>query len=179
MQAYISGPLHAAKDLEKARSFYEFLATVCTQAGIEAYVPHMHTDPVRQAAVSDEDVFRTDYAAMCNAAVIIAAIGEASSGVGAELGVAYQAGIPVIGLFRTGERPSRFLLGMLKDMPRAMVFSFAHETECASRLQDALRELSEAGEALLEGRCTPRSGRRHITRSKSGRVTGTPLGTFE
>jgi len=165
MLAYISGPLHAAKDLEQARTFYEFIADICERAGVAAYVPHMRTDPVRQSTISDEEVFRTDYEAMCSASVIVAAIGEPSSGVGAELGVAYRAGIPVIAVFRAEERPSRFLLGMLKSMAGAIVFSFANESECASRLTDALGDVSMLPDATAEAFGAQRSAQQIVGRS--------------
>jgi len=113
INAYISGPLQAAKELSRARSFYEDLAAVCLRSGLRAYLPHQQTDPLFHYDVSAAEVFQRDYSALTAADIVIAVIGSPSSGVGAELGIAHELSIPVIAMFSTSDKPSRFVLGLL------------------------------------------------------------------
>jgi nucleoside 2-deoxyribosyltransferase len=131
---YVSGPLHAARDLAAARRFYELIGSVCNRSGLSAYLPHLQTDPVVHSAAAPSEVFARDYEAMCRAAAIVACIGVPSSGVGAEIGVAYERGIPVIALHRRDEQPSRFVLGLLSAQ-RAPILRFTDEAECVRMLE--------------------------------------------
>jgi len=110
---YISGPLQAARDLTAARRFYEQLGAVCESQGWPVYLPHQQTDPEHNPDADPALVFATDYDRVAEASLIIAHIGIASSGVGAELGIAYERKIPVVALHARAERPSRFLLGLV------------------------------------------------------------------
>lgn len=132
--AYISGPLQAAPDLAQARRFYELLAEAATVAGTEPYLPHLNTDPVLHNGIASRAVFRQDYEMLRRSSVLIADIGSPSSGVGAELGVCHEHGIPVIALHRPVESPSRFVDGMLRarGMP---VLCWRSETQCVRMVQ--------------------------------------------
>ncbi|HKT83196.1 MAG TPA: nucleoside 2-deoxyribosyltransferase [Solirubrobacterales bacterium] len=137
---YISGPLQAAKDLAVARSFYERLARICTEAGAEPYLPHKRTDPALHDDAHPVQVFRRDCQAIKQCDLLIAHIGHPSSGVGAELGLAFSAKQPIIAIYRESERPSRFILGMLEDYEAATVISFGNEKALASSLDRAIAE---------------------------------------
>lgn len=118
--AYISGPLHAAHDLAQGRLFYEYLA-------------HMTTDPDRQAHLTPVDVFRHDLDKLVSANAIIADIGQPSSGVGAELGIACERRMPIVALYGVDERTSRFVLGMLFSSPPVDVVSYVTRQACGER----------------------------------------------
>jgi 2'-deoxynucleoside 5'-phosphate N-hydrolase len=142
---YISGPLQAASDLAAARDTYEAAAEVCRQAGWDAYVPHQATDPIANADVSSGTVFARDLSRVSQADAILAFIGPPSSGVGAELGIAFAAEKIVIGVYFESERPSRFILGMLQSMPSARVI----EATCWSEAkQEILQHLRSAEQRL-------------------------------
>ena len=140
---YISGPLQAAADLWAAREFYEFLAHAASSAGWQPYLPHQVTDPTHHRAVSAEDVFHRDRGSMARASAILAHIGPPSSGVGAELGIAFQMGLPIIGVHAAFEAPSRFIVGMLSSYPKARLVRFKDRDECQERVVAALRDLRE------------------------------------
>jgi nucleoside 2-deoxyribosyltransferase len=144
---YISGPLHASRDLKSARVFYEYLAGVVSDLGWTPYLPHQTTDPDRQAHLSPEHVFAHDLDRLVTANAIVADIGQPSSGVGAELGIACERSIPVVGLHALRERPSRFVLGMLLSSPWAKVVTYTEWKDLRQTLQDAL--LAVAHEAAL------------------------------
>jgi nucleoside 2-deoxyribosyltransferase len=139
---YISGPLHAARDLESARMFYEYLAQVVSDLGWTPYLPHQTTDPHRQAHLSAEQVFVQDLGQLVSANAVIADIGQPSSGVGAELGIVCERGIPVVALHAATERPSRFVLGMLLSSPSARVITYLDRDDCRQHLWAALIEVA-------------------------------------
>ncbi len=138
---YISGPLQSAEDLAAARSFYERLARICAEIGAEPYIPHQQTDPALHNDAHPVQVFRRDCKAMQECDLLIAHIGHPSSGVGAELGLAFSAMQPIVAIYRESERPSRFVLGMLEDYEAAAVISFGDEEMLAGSLEQAITEL--------------------------------------
>lgn len=143
--AYISGPLQAAADLSKARCFYELLASVCRANGYDAYLPHQQTDPVHHAATSSQDVFERDLAAVSAADLIVAYVGAPSSGVGAELGIAHERGIPVIGLCGPEGVPSRFVEGLLDCTDTARLIRYRDDDDCRRLLSAELRSFVARG----------------------------------
>lgn len=150
MKTYISGPLHAVRDLAAARSFYETLATTCRDAGWEPYLPHQNTDPEIHRDVSEAEVFDRDLHAIQDADVIVAYIGQPSSGVGAELGIAFAEGRPVVALYHENESPSRFLLGMLRRAATARLIRYRTLPECNERLRQELLGLTSACTAAAQ-----------------------------
>lgn len=142
-RAYISGPLQAANDLPAARRFYEWLAQACIRAGISPYLPHQRTDPALHPDSSPVSVFRRDHIAIEESDLLIAHIGHPSSGVGAELGLAFSARLPIIAVHREEERPSRFVLGMLEDCDIAIVISFSSKERLTAALEDTLSRFAE------------------------------------
>lgn len=128
--AYISGPLQAAADIDQARRFYERLAKVCRACGCDAYLPHQRTDPVHHAQTSARSVFAHDLDAVVVADLIVAYVGAASSGVGAELGIAHERRIPVIGLCGPEGVASRFIEGLLDSAPDARLVRYSDEDDC-------------------------------------------------
>jgi 2'-deoxynucleoside 5'-phosphate N-hydrolase len=133
--AYISGPLHSVSDLARMRRFYEFLAEVCRECGFDPYLPHAHTDPELNPDLPSIDVFRKDLQHLTTANIVVAYIGMPSSGVGAELGISLSRDAYVVAIFRRGDSPSRFLLGMVEDSPHAVVLEFTDESHCRELLR--------------------------------------------
>jgi 2'-deoxynucleoside 5'-phosphate N-hydrolase len=147
--AYISGPLQAAVDIDQARRFYEFLAEVCRARGCEAYLPHQRTDPVHHAQTSARLVFDRDLNAVCAADLIVAYVGVSSSGVGAELGIAHQRRIPVIGLCGPEGVASRFIEGLLDSTPDTRLVRYRDDNDCRRLLTAEL-------DSFVERRRAPR-----------------------
>jgi nucleoside 2-deoxyribosyltransferase len=117
MHAYISGALLNAADLSASRALYERFAAACEGAGVSAYVPHRHADPVRDAHLSNREVAARDLDGVRTADVIVAYVGEPSLGVGAEVAIALEAGKRVLLLAERDRRVSRFLLGLAELHP--------------------------------------------------------------
>jgi nucleoside 2-deoxyribosyltransferase len=141
LRAYISGALLHAADLAAARQLYERFAEACEHAGWEAYVPHQHADPVRDAALTNQQVVRRDLDELTASDAIVAFVGEPSLGVGAELAVALARGKRVLALAPDGTRVSRFLLGLLELHPaQASVFRYRSVDDAATWIARALGE---------------------------------------
>jgi len=110
-EAYISGALTALEDAPRTKLFYELLAEIAEDAKLRAYLPHRVTDPVTAAQIDARAVYEIDRAHVAAAAVVIAYAGIPSFGVGIEVELARERGIPVI-VVAERERPiSRLLLG--------------------------------------------------------------------
>ncbi len=116
-RAYVSGALQGSTNLSAARHLYETLARGLQVRGHAAYVPHQSTDPVAASHHTPGYVFSKDLEALANSDAVIAFLGEPSLGVGAEVAIALERGIPVIGLVPRGRSTSRFLLGLLEASP--------------------------------------------------------------
>ena len=112
MLAYISGALLNAADLGQSRALYERFADACRAAGWDAYVPHQHADPVRDAGMSNLDVATRDVNQVRAADALVAYVGEPSLGVGAEVAIALAGGKRVLLIAPKDRRVSRFLLGL-------------------------------------------------------------------
>lgn len=149
MKVYISGALAASKDIATARRRYEELAALLTAAGHSPYLPHSRTDPERSPGIASADVFREDMEALVRADAVVAIMDEPSLGVGAEIAIALERGIMVIGAFHRGANASRFVRGLLEGSPRGAVFEYDELTE----IPDALRAQAESG---VGGRPVPK-----------------------
>lgn len=137
---FISGPLQGASDLVSARRFYEYLADICASSGYSPYLPHTATDPEVHAGVSATSVFERDLAAMRSCDVIVAYIVVPSSGVGAELALAYVIAQPVVGIWAENDKPSRFVTGMLEAHAEATLLSYQAEADLEQLLPHALEK---------------------------------------
>lgn len=111
---YVSGALSAAADLDAARRLYERIADTCVTAGMQAFLPHLSNDPEHHPEVDADEVFRRDLKALSAADLVVAYLGIASTGVGAELAIAADLGIPILAIYSNGDRVSRFVLGLLR-----------------------------------------------------------------
>jgi hypothetical protein len=110
-EAYISGALTALDDGPRTRLFYELLAEIAEGASLRAYLPHRVTDPIAAAHLDPRAVYEIDRAHVIAAAVVIAYAGIPSFGVGIEVELAREHGIPVIVVAERDRTISRLLLG--------------------------------------------------------------------
>ena len=132
MLAYISGALLNAANLDASRALYERLAAACREAGWDAYVPHQHADPIRDADLSNTDVAERDLDHVTAADALVAYVGEPSLGVGAEVAIALRAGKRVLVVAEADRRVSRFLLGLVELHPsQAAILRYTSVDEAA------------------------------------------------
>lgn len=131
-KVYISGALTGVPNAESVKSDYERIGRLCEERGFQAYVPHLHTDPVAHARFPAKHVYTTDKYHVCSASLVIACVDIPSLGVGQEIEIARECGVPVILVYRCGHHVSR----MTRGSP-----IIAAEV-CYHDMEDALRHLS-------------------------------------
>jgi hypothetical protein len=108
---YISGALTAIADGARARVFYELLAEIVTECGLRPYLPHRSTDPLAAPDLDPHSVYEIDRARVSRSGLVIAYAGTPSFGVGIEVEIAREHGIPVIIVAERDRTVSRILLG--------------------------------------------------------------------
>jgi nucleoside 2-deoxyribosyltransferase len=134
-----------AAQLDKSRALYERLADACRAAGWDAYVPHQHADPVKDAHLSNIDVAERDIENVTAADVLVAYVGEPSLGVGAEVAIALRAGKRVLLVAEADRRVSRFLLGLAElNADQAIVLRYQTVDEAVAWVTKELERFTPA-----------------------------------
>ena len=95
---YISGALSdlPAGVRDQHLQFYEDLGRAVESIGLEAYVPHLYTDPVRHKTASPALIDRIDRTAVSYSCLVIAVVDYPALGVGIEIEMANHAAKPVL-----------------------------------------------------------------------------------
>ena len=108
---YISGALTALADGARTRVFYELLAEIVSDRGLAPYLPHRSTDPLAAPDLDPRSVYEIDRARIARSGLVIAYAGTPSFGVGIEVEIAREHGVPVILVAERDRTVSRILLG--------------------------------------------------------------------
>ena len=140
-EAYVSGALTALDDAPRTKVFYELLAEIAEAANLRAYLPHRVTDPIAQAHLDPRAVYEIDRAHITGAAVLIAYAGIPSFGVGIEVELARERGVPVVVVAERDRPVSRLLLG---NPAVVEVVRFADLDGLRRQLQTALARIATA-----------------------------------
>ncbi|MGH2451969.1 MAG: hypothetical protein ACRDGE_12025, partial [Candidatus Limnocylindria bacterium] len=144
-EAYISGALTGLEDGARARLFYELLAEIVSSTGLRPYLPHRATDPVGMPDLDPRTVYELDRAHVLRSRIVVAYGGVPSFGVGIEVELAREHGIPVIVVAERDRPVSRVLLG---SPAVAAVVRFGD-------LEGLRRSLAETIVAVLSDRGAP------------------------
>jgi hypothetical protein len=108
---YISGALTALADGAHTRVFYELLAEIVADCGLRPYLPHHAAHPIAAPDLDPRSVYDIDRARVARSGLVIAYAGTPSFGVGIEVEIAREHGIPVILVAERDRTVSRILLG--------------------------------------------------------------------
>lgn len=113
---YISGALTSMTDERRCelRDFYQKLAVVCSEFDLNAYVPHLVSDPKLAAHLTPQEVDDLDREAVMGSCLVAAYVGIPSFGVGIELEMAYHAHKPVVLLCEKGTVDDRMLSRLVR-----------------------------------------------------------------
>lgn len=119
---YVAGPLTDMSEARRVvlRKFYEDIGRVCERNGLKAYVPHLASDPVQAAHLTPMEVDVLDRGKVMGAVLVIAYVGEPSTGVGIEVEIANQAGIPVWLLYEQEKFNQRRVSRLVRGNPAAV-----------------------------------------------------------
>lgn len=143
---YVSGALSDVESSVRQEylDFYESIGRMVESLGLIAYVPHLHTDPVRHKHVTPKEVDMIDRTAVTSAILMIAVADNPSLGVGIEVEMAYHANKSVVLLCRKEHIEERRISRLIRGNP-----SVIHEIIYANR-DDALVQLEAFIRAFLK-----------------------------
>ena len=110
-EVYISGALTALENGARERLFYELLAEIVESNGFRAYLPHRVSDPVAAPGLEPRAVYELDRLQVRAAPFVVTYAGVTSFGVGMELEIAREHGVPAIVVVEKERTVSRMLLG--------------------------------------------------------------------
>jgi len=123
MRIFFSGPLTDLKNPDGTKAFYAKLAEVAKKHGFDYFWAFQHgTDPIKNPDVTPTDVYRRDIAELEKSDVMVAYVGEPSTGTGLEIEHARIKNIPVYLLYEKNKKISRMLLGC-PAVKKEMVFT--------------------------------------------------------
>jgi hypothetical protein len=135
--AYVSGPTRCAESPEGI-ALYDGLAAAAEASGWQAYRTYRTTSaPVRDDPVPLVERLRY---ALDHADVCIFYVGRPSSGVGAELALAYARARPVIAVSLRDDDPSALISSLLGTYSRARVVVGDTPQACAAEVERVLAD---------------------------------------
>lgn len=112
MRILFAGPLTDLKKPEATKAFYVKLADVAKKNSFDTFWAFLNgTDPVENPEVTPQDVYRRDISELERSDLVIAYVGEPSTGTGLEIEHAHTVGLPVYLLYEKDRRISRMLRG--------------------------------------------------------------------
>lgn len=112
MRIFFAGPLTDLREPAKTKAFYKRLAAVTEKNKVNYFWAFLNgTDPIANPDVPAPKVYEVDKMQLENSDVMVAYVGEPSTGTGIEIEIAKNKGIPVYILYEKGQRVSRMLRG--------------------------------------------------------------------
>jgi nucleoside 2-deoxyribosyltransferase len=112
MKIFFAGPLTDLKNPEGTKAFYVRLADAVRSLGFGFFWAFLSgTDPIKNPDVPSSEVYQRDIRELDTSDIMIAYMGEPSTGTGIEIEHAYHTNKPVIILYEKGKNISRMLRG--------------------------------------------------------------------
>lgn len=139
MKIFFAGSLTDLKDPRTTKAFYIKMARVAEQLGYTYFWAFLHgTDPIENPDVLSVDVYKQDITALDGSDMMVAYVGEPSTGTGIEIEHAYHTQKPVVILYEKGRGVSRMLRGC-PAITKEIVFT--SEEDACSQLKAYLMSL--------------------------------------
>ena len=112
MRIFFAGPLTDLKNPDATKAFYTQLADTAKHRGCDYFWAFLNgTDPIKNPDVSPKKVYQVDTKELSRSDIMVAYLGEPSTGTGIEIEFARTHHIPVYILYEKGKRISRMLRG--------------------------------------------------------------------
>lgn len=112
MRIFFGGPLTDLQDPDTTKTLYKKMGDVATKHGFEYYWAFLRgTDPEENPNVPADRVFQIDSYELEKSDLMIAYVGEPSTGTGIEIEYARERNIPVYLMYEQGKHISRMLIG--------------------------------------------------------------------
>jgi len=139
MHIFFAGALSNLSNPTKTKLFYKKMAHVVETLGHTYFWAFLNgTDPDENPDVSSKDVYNRDIAALDKSDIMIAYVGEPTTGTGLEVEHAHQTNKPVVLLYESDKRISR----MLRGCPAVKKeISFSSEDDALEQLKTYLLTL--------------------------------------
>lgn len=139
MRIFFAGPLTELTHTEKTKLFYKQMAQVAQGNGFAHYWAFLHgTDPIKNHDVIPSAVYQTDLNELGKSDLMIAYIGEPTTGTGQEIEYAREHNIPVYLMFEKGKHISRMVLGS-PNVKGAI--EFTNEVDALAQLDTLLKSI--------------------------------------
>lgn len=140
MRIFFAGPLTDLRNPVKTKAFYKKLAAVTDQNNVAYFWAFLNgTDPIANPNVPSGKVYEVDKMQLEQSNVMVAYVGEPSTGTGIEIEIAKNKGIPVYILYQKGQRVSRMLRGC-PAVKKEIVFE--NEEDGLAQFDALLKELT-------------------------------------
>lgn len=140
MRIFFAGPLTELDDPDTTKSLYTDMAAVASALGFDYFWAFLNgTDPDENSDVPSQDVYKRDIDALDKSDIMIAYVGEPTTGTGIEIEHAYHTKKPVVLLYEQGKEISRMLLGS-PAITKEIVFS--SKEDALSKLKAYLMTLT-------------------------------------
>lgn len=112
MRIFFAGPLTNLRDPDARKLFYRKLDGIARQNGFDSFWAFMSgTDPVKDPDVDPEYIYDKDLKELEKSNLMIAYVGEPSTGTGQELEYAHEHNIPIYLMYKKGDHVSRMITG--------------------------------------------------------------------
>lgn len=129
MRIYFAGSIRGGRD---DASIYMEIVEELAKYG-EVLTEHVAT--IGEEEMSDGEIFARDLAWLSSCDVVVAEVTTPSLGVGYEIGIAQGLGIPVVCLYRPGDKR---LSAMIGGNPGVKVIEYAEVDQVAATLRELL-----------------------------------------
>lgn len=141
MRIFFAGPLTNLKSYRKTESFYTRIANVAKKRGFEYFWAFLKgTDPNKERKIPAKEVYRRDTKELAKSDIMVAYIGEPSTGTGVEIEYANRHHIPVVVLYEKGNWTSRMARGC-PAVKKEIVFT--SEKDALTQFDSLLGELHQ------------------------------------
>ena len=112
MRIFFGGPLTNLLDPEATKRFYDRLGQAAKNRGFDFFLAFRNgTDPIQNPDVQPHAVYSVDTEELSKSNIMVAYVGEPSTGTGIEIEFAREHNIPVYLLYEKGKPVSRMLRG--------------------------------------------------------------------
>jgi nucleoside 2-deoxyribosyltransferase len=145
MRIFFAGPLTDLKNPDETKAFYVQMAKTAETLGYDYFWAFLNgTDPVKNPDVPSTEVYRRDIDQLDKSDLMVAYMGEPSTGTGIEIEHAHVTNKPVVILYESDRHVSRMLRGC-PAIKKEIVFS--SHTDAIEQLKAYLSQ-SPAGTTL-------------------------------
>jgi hypothetical protein len=149
LRIYISGAFTNISNWIEVSQIYEYVAKSFNQNGFGIYLPHSKTPPTLTEGLTSEEVFLRDFDEIKKSQIIFAFLDNPSHGVGAEIALALNLGLIVVGVSHNNIKISRFIEGLLQNHPNGYFFKYENIDEIQLNFVSIINSRNDIKDQLL------------------------------